>query len=184
MKKEKILKIDILSVVEKVRGKEFLRSFNHKNLTEDDINKVCRKASSAFSPYLSQNEIESCILNALWKALKKYDHSKKTKFTSYLHNGVVMECLTQKKFNTNTGSPTYRIHDNISSFNNTNIDRIDMLDELNECCEDPEIIYDRFYRNMTVREIAKSRGVCSETIRVKINKNLSRLGTKLKSLSV
>ena len=59
-----------------------------------------------------------------------------------------------------------------------------MLDELNECCEDPEIIYDRFYKNMTVREIAKSRGVCSETIRVKINKNLTKLGTKLKSLSV
>ena len=59
-----------------------------------------------------------------------------------------------------------------------------MLDEVETCCEEPDLIYDRFYKNMTVKEIAKNKGVCSETIRVRINKNLTKLRAKFSELGV
>ena len=46
------------------------------------------------------------------------------------------------------------------------------------------MMYNRFYKNMSVREIALTKGVCSETIRIKIKKNLTKLRSKLGSFSV
>ena len=54
-----------------------------------------------------------------------------------------------------------------------------MLDEINFACEDPTLILDRFYKNMSIKEIAESRGVCGETIRIRINKNLKKLQNSL-----
>jgi hypothetical protein len=83
-----------------------------------------------------------------------------------------MECLTQQKFNLNQ-SKHQNIHKNVPDPIDYNL-RIEMLDLISGC-EDPELIYDRFYKNMTIKELAKSRGVCGETIRIKIKKNLKRL---------
>ena len=93
-----------------------------------------------------------------------------------------MECLTQKKFNRN--KPASKIYENILSSNNKDIESIDMLDEINTYCDDPELMYNRFYKNMSVREIALTKGVCSETIRIKIKKNLTKLRTKMSKFSV
>ena len=93
-----------------------------------------------------------------------------------------MECLTQKKFN--LSKPASKIYENIASSKNKEIDSIDMIDEINTYCDDPEMMYNRFYKNMSVREIALTKGVCSETIRIKIKKNLTKLRSKLGSFSV
>lgn len=172
------MNIEILEIIDNIKDQtKYFGEFS-----ERDIIKISRKASATFFGILSEDEIETCILNALWKAIQKYDINSKCKFTTYLYNGVIMECLTQKKFNAH--NPTLRIYENIISANNKDIEKIDMLDELNTCCEDPDLIFDRFYNNMTVKEIALSRGVCSETIRVKINKNLGKLRLKMVKLSV
>ena len=130
-----------------------------------------------------------CQKRKRWKSIKKFDPSKNTKFTTYLYNGVVMECLTQKKFNHQNArqSPqNLRIYENIASCpeSSRRLERVDMLDEVETCCEEPDLIYDRFYKNMTVKEIAKNKGVCSETIRVRINKNLTKLRAKFSELGV
>jgi len=152
-------------------------------LQDEDIKKISNNAAHSFRGVLSSGEIDTCIMNAIWKSKRKYDASKECKFSTYLHNGVVFECLSQRKSNqTNTVSiDAYnsgnRIADNYNEFK-----RIDMQDQIDKC-DDPELIYDRFYMNKTVSEIANDRGVCGETIRVKLKKNLKKLRLSLESSS-
>lgn len=143
-----------------------------QKLKDKDIMGVVAKASSTFMSTLSRDEIQTCILNAMWKAMTKYRKDGGCKFTTYLYRGVVMECLTQQKFN--IGHSFKSTHNNIPDLRD-NYKRIDFLDEINTKCEDPELVYDRFYKNMTIKELAKQRGVCGETIRIKLKKNLKKL---------
>jgi DNA-directed RNA polymerase specialized sigma24 family protein len=138
--------------------------------------RVAYGAASSFSHSLSKDEIQSCILNALWRATNKYNKRNKTKFTSYLHQGVVYECLSQKKFNKSKRSQV--LHENIQDFYDPTI-AVDMLDTINTKCEDPSLVIDRFYNNMTIGELAKARGVCGETIRIRLKKNLEKLRLSL-----
>ena len=55
-----------------------------------------------------------------------------------------------------------------------------MMDEISKC-EDPMLIYDRFYRNMTVNEIADNLGVCGETVRIRLRKNLKMIKNSIES---
>lgn len=153
-----------------------------KNLTKEDIEKVSIRAAGSFVGVLSFEEIESCILNAFWKACDKYDTDKNCKFTTYFYKGVIMECLSQKKFNQNKAP--VRIYEGIVSYNNNSVDEVDMLDEINSICDDPQLVYDRFYKNMSIKEIATNLGVCSETVRVRIKKNLKKLKKNMTAFSV
>ena len=145
-------------------------------LSNDDIVKVANKAASSFSGALSRDEIQSCILSALWKAKKIYKEGSKCKLTSFIHRGVVFECLTQRKFNL---ARTSQLTINVPEKRN-DTERVDMLDQI-EQCDDPKLIYDRFYQNMTINEIAKDRGVCGETIRIRLKKNLEKLRNSMVS---
>ena len=147
-----------------------------QKLKNDNVLKIAASASSPFLSTLSREEIKTCILSAIWKATKKYDSTHGCKFTSYLYRGVVMECLSQQKFNstykfklgTGTGYPKGIVDPVDYDL------KLEMLD-LIKVCDDPGLIFDRFYKNMTIQEIAKSRGVCGETIRIRIKKNLKKL---------
>ena len=139
-------------------------------LSNDDIVKVANKAASSFSGTLSRDEIQSCILSALWKAKKRYKQGSKCKLTSFIHRGVVFECLTQRKFNL---AKTCQLTISVPEKRN-DTERVDMLDQIQQC-DDPELVYDRFYKSMTINEIAKDRGVCGETIRIRLKKNLKKL---------
>ena len=153
-----------------------------KNLTKEDIEKVASRAAGSFIGILSLEEIESCILNAFWKACDRYDNDKNCKFTTFFYKGVIMECLSQKKFNLNKAP--VRLYEGIVSYNNNDFERVDILDEINTVCDDPQIVYDRFYKNMSINEIATNLGVCSETVRIRIKKNLKKLKRNLVSFSV
>jgi len=144
----------------------------------DDVYKILKKASSSFRYSLSQDELMTCCITALWKAVEKYCTDSNCKFTTYLYKGVVMECLSQKKFNKNKLTLGGKLHPNIRD-NSNQYEPIDMIDEINVACEDPNLIIDRYYKNMSIKEIAEVRGVCGETIRIKINKNLKKLRLSL-----
>ena len=143
-------------------------------LKNNDIIGITASAASPFMSILSKDEIKTCILNATWKALQKYDNKIGCKFTTYLYRGVVMECLTQQKFNSSKSKHGY-IHKNIPDPVDYTL-RAEMLD-LVKNCDDPDLMYDRFYKNMTIKELAEKRGVCGETIRIKIKKNLKNLNS-------
>lgn len=145
-------------------------------LNNQDVIKVANNAAKSFKNILSQDEIKNCILNAIWKASKKFDPNSNTKFTSYVHRGVVYECLSQRKFNLNksTSPLTLSIPDNHNAF-----ESVDMKDLVGKVCEDPQLVIDRFYKNMTITELAKSRNVCGETIRTRLQKNLQKMKLSL-----
>ena len=171
------MNIELSSIMEEIESKE-----TDPKLTKGDLERIASKASYSFLGVLSEQEVESCILNAYWKATSRYSSKKNTKFTTFFYKGVLMECLTQKKFNLN--KPSYRIYENIAYKNNQDIEKIDMLDEIQTHCDDPDLLLERFYQNMSVREIAKSRGVSGETIRIKIKKNLAKLRSKMTRVGV
>ena len=171
------MNIELSGIMEEIENKE-----TDPKLTKGDLERIASKASYSFLGVLSEQEVESCILNAYWKATSRYSSKKNTKFTTFFYKGVLMECLTQKKFNLN--KPSYRIYENIAYKNNQDIEKIDMLDEIRTHCDDPDLLLERFYENMSVREIAKSRGVSGETIRIKIKKNLAKLRSKMTRVGV
>lgn len=175
-----------------------------EKLKDEDLMRIARSAANSFSPVLSQDEIESCILTALWKATDKYDNNSKTKFSTFLYNGVKMECLTQRKFNLshrnknnrdNNSKKVYPLRfmstatgrssraSEVTSKNNIEdphnyIETVDMIDEIKNL-SDPDLVFDRFYKNMSIKEIAQKRGVCGETIRIRLKKNLKNLKRNL-----
>ena len=151
---------------------------NHGNIDTDDVVKILQKACSTFRYALSQDEVSSCCITALWKAIDRYTNDSKCKFTTYLFKGVQMECLSQKKFNKDKLSFGGKVHSNMQD-TKCHYEHVDMLDEINFACEDPSLIFDRFYNNMTIKEIAENRGVCGETIRIRLNKNLKKLRSSL-----
>jgi len=63
------LKIEILKIIDDVKQKKELS----ENFTAEDIYKISKKAASTFLSVLPEDEISTCILNAIWKALEKYD---------------------------------------------------------------------------------------------------------------
>tara|TARA_R110000796_G_scaffold228892_1_gene346127 strand:- start:1807 stop:2340 length:534 start_codon:yes stop_codon:yes gene_type:complete len=169
-----------------------------EKLKDRDLMRIARSAANSFSPVLSQDEIESCILTALWKATKKYDEDSQTKFSTFLYNGVKMECLTQRKFNLSHRNKNNRLNNvkkpyplrfrattpnETPSKNNIEdphdyLETVDMIDEIKNL-SDPGLVFDRFYKNMTIKELAKKRGVCGETIRIRLKKNLKNLKQSL-----
>lgn len=145
---------------------------NFEKLLEDEnVIKIAKRAAASFCNSLSKDEIYTCILNALWKASERHDPDKGSKFTTYLYNGVVMECLTQQKFN--SSKLTTQIHNNIPERRNFT-DNIELMDNICEC-DDPQVIIDYYFNNKSIKEIADEMGVCGETIRLKIKKNLKKL---------
>lgn len=145
-------------------------------LNNEDIVKVANNAAKSFRGCLSKDEIQNCIVNAIWEANKKYKSDGKAKFTSYLHTGVKFQCLSQKKFNNNKKKSS--LNPNIEEKTN-HFASIDMLDTINEVCDDPQLIIDRFYKDMTVSEIAKNTGVSGESIRTRLKKNMEKLRMSL-----
>ncbi len=148
-------------------------------LKDTDIMKVSQSAAFPFRKSLTEDEIENCIYNAVWRASKMYDTTKGTKLTSYIHRGVKFECLSQKKVNS-SGKISIDCVNHIASKKHSGFERVDMIDEISKC-EDPMLIYDRFYRNMTVNEIADNLGVCGETVRIRLRKNLKMIKNSIEN---
>lgn len=145
-----------------------------KCLADTNIIKVMHKASKSFTRQLDEDEVYTCQINALWKAIKNFDSSKKTKFTTYLYTGVMIECIKAVKFN-NKGSQAGTLHDNISANINDTI-LLDLLDEAENEIE-YEILVHRSQRR-TIEEIGVIMGSSRETIRKKIKKMEKRIRHK------
>ena len=147
-----------------------------KIMRDSNLLKIANRAALKFCNSMTKEEVNSCIINAVWKALETYEEGSNCKFSSYLYAGVVMECQTFYKKN---------IHNNefpfLANADNSykTFEYIDMMDEIFTYCEDPDIIYDRYYKNMTVKEIADKKQKSGETIRFKIKKDLQRLKKNL-----
>lgn len=149
----------------------------------EEYQKIMARASKKFFKILNVDEIECCKLNALWKALLKYDENavsksgRTPKFTSFLYRGVELECKTASKFVATGRKPQGTLHENIgvdSSF----IDAIDMRDEMMRI-DHGDIIDDIYYEGMTIKEIAANRGVSTQIISLRKKRALKSLKLRL-----
>jgi DNA-directed RNA polymerase specialized sigma24 family protein len=147
-----------------------MKSYEHYVNDVETMN-VAQNAASSFRKILSQDEIKSCILNAILRAVNKYDKRSKAKFTTYLHSGVVFECLSQRKFNRNNNA---QLQVNIPDRRDPFVD-FETRDLIESVCDDPSLVIDRLYGDMTIKELARTRGVCGETIRIRLNKSLEKI---------
>ncbi len=144
-------------------------------MKDKNIVNIMNKASNRFRNTLDVDSIYTCQLNALWKAFLHFKPEKNTKFTTYLYQGVFIECLKQLKF-VNKGSEKRRmLHDNLTE-NSCDTMMVDILDEL-DSEEEIQLIMDRISK-VTINEIAKKSNVSRETIRKKIKKILYRFENK------
>ncbi len=143
-------------------------------LIDENIKKIAHKAAMKFINRLNEDEIQTCILNALWKATLKYNASLGSKFTTYFYKGVIMECLSQIKFNRSKFLP---YHNNLKDKRRGDVS-IDLMEEIDKC-DNPDIIIDKFIYNKSIKEIALEHGVSGETIRLKIQKNVKKLKKQL-----
>lgn len=156
-----------------------------KVLEDKETMNIANFAASGYNSALTKDEIENCIYNAVWNALDKYDESKGTKFSTFLHRGVRLQCQKRLNFNKRYKSSQY-YEDSVCSKLNPNLKnqlysqdlRHELKDEV-ENCEDPDILYDRFYKNMTLSEIAEKKNTSYETIRNKIKKNLKIIKNRI-----
>jgi DNA-directed RNA polymerase specialized sigma24 family protein len=144
-------------------------------LKDTNIVKIMNKASKRFKNQLDTDTIKTCQLNALWKTFVNHDPQKGAKFTTYLYNGVFIECMKEIKFNQKSLKNNGKLHDNISSNKNQFL-MIDLLDELQDD-EEKEIFMDRL-ANMTIAEMAEKYDKNRESTRRKMHKVFKKIANK------
>ena len=145
-------------------------------LNDKHILKIMNQASKRFNRQLDRDTIYSCHLNALWNAFLHFNPQMGAKFTTYLYNGVFIECLKEIKFR-NKNKCTVKLHDNIASKHNPYL-LIDLFDEVTNP-EERQLLVDK-YSNMTINEMAEARNSNRETTRKKLKKVLQKIEQKLK----
>ncbi len=144
-------------------------------LKDINIVKIMNKASKRFKNQLDSDTIKTCQLNALWKTFVNHDPEKGAKFTTYLYNGVFIECMKEIKFSQKSLRNSGKLHDNIPTNKNQFL-IVDLLDELNDD-EEREIFMDRL-SNMTIAEMAEKYGKNRESTRRKMHKVFKKIANK------
>jgi hypothetical protein len=144
-------------------------------MKDTNIIKIMNKASKRFANQLDSQSIYTCQINALWKSFLHFKPEKNVKFTTYLYNGVFIECLKEIKFLNKGKIFQQTLHNNIASKKDPYI-LIDIFDEVSN--QDKELLLDRF-ANMTIEEIAKKHNSNRETTRKKLKNIFSKIKKKL-----
>lgn len=145
-------------------------------LLDKNITKIMHKASKSFCEQLDQDELHTCQINALWKCFLNFKPEKNVKFTTYLFNGVRIECIKQLKFNQKLSKRTKSlIYDNVPNADDSVL-RIDLLDEA-ENAEELDLMKDKI-SNMTIQEMSDKRSYSRETVRKRLKKISKKLHPK------
>lgn len=154
-----------------------------KAIDNDEYQKIMSKASQKFAKILNRDELESCKMTALWKALENYDGSrtnsknKKSKFTSYLYRGVELECKTAVKFVLAGRRNESILHDNIGVESNS-IEAFELKDEISKT-EYGEILEDVYYNGLNTKELSKKFGVSKQIIAIRKKRALNFLKARI-----
>ena len=143
-------------------------------LKDDNIRKIMNRASKRFRNQLDNDTIHTCQLNALWKTFVNHEPSKGAKFTTYLYNGVFIECMKEIKFTKKSERTSGKLHDNIPENHNQFL-MIDILDELSDT--DKQMFIDRL-SNMTIAEMSQKYNTNRESTRRKMHKIIKNIQKK------
>jgi DNA-directed RNA polymerase specialized sigma24 family protein len=147
-------------------------------LKDPNLQGIMNKAASTFTRQLTQDEIYTCKINALWKSLKHWDERKKSKFSTYLFNGVKYECIRELKFKKKNKAIGGKDLDKILASREDHVAEADIIDEIDNLPY-AELIKDRS-KSFTINEIANRHGMNRESTRRRIKKSAKLLSKRLK----
>ncbi len=142
-------------------------------------------SSSGTTCILTMEELEGCKLIALWKTLQTWSKEAfpNVKFTTFLFKHVRWQCY----FQAHVATKYYKHHKSLVDNNEyvgqkEDIDNYDIEDRLaiDDALENVpdkflDIIEQRFYKEMTLKEIGKANGYSHETARAHIDNAVSSI---------
>lgn len=152
----------------------FDNAMNDENYT----NLMYRIANKNLSTVCSRDEIKSIVMSTLWRCVNQYNPNKSTaKFTSYLYSS--MENNTRRLYKKKIAvKKEKQLNENIFISNTVCDESIkrevfDILESLKDIDEDSyNILIQKYYYNMTNKEIGQSNGYGKESARKKVKKAL------------
>ena len=152
-----------------------------KALKDQDIKNIMNKAASTFHGQLDEDEIHTCKLNALWKSICNHNSKKPAKFTTYLFNVVIIECIREVKFKSkdvsSKSSSRAGERPTPKEINRSRVEELELFDAINSC-PDPELLLDRS-KGYTIKEISEKHSRNRETVRRKLKNSSKVLRRKL-----
>ena len=159
--------------------REILNDKIESALKDPDIIALTKSVTNSYRKSLNEDEIKSCVLSALSRSISSFDPDKNSKFTTYLHKGLKIECLTQIKKNKPLLKFSSKTVSKTDDKFETKMMIIEVMEEI-EKLKDGHLVVDKYLNNYTSKEIAKKNGIHKETVRVKIKKTLESLRHKMK----
>jgi RNA polymerase sigma factor (sigma-70 family) len=138
-------------------------------LANEDNIKIMKYVARKFREKIPYDELQTCQLHGLWKALRTFKPEGNVKFTSVLFNQVLWACdgyiksLKRPEYTNNIPSATSKRDGSLFEY-------VEGLPE-----EDAKLLYQRFRDNMTLKEIAAENGYSHEHARKRIKEALQQV---------
>ena len=144
----------------------------NKALSNEDYIKIMNKAARSYRNIIATDGLLECKMIALWQALKNFDKSCNVKFTSFLYNSVDWECKRKiSKFRKNR-----LVGLNISPEDSSDFESVEIEDCMSKIHPRlRKVLYQRFFKNMTMEEIGRENDYSRETARRYINDGLDKI---------
>jgi|TARA_Y100000004_G_scaffold30090_1_gene31301 RNA polymerase sigma factor (sigma-70 family) len=131
---------------------------------DSNVRNIMNKVSNRYKNNIDFDDIESIQMNTLWRCIEKYDETRGTKFTSYLYQQLSYAFKNKIK--------KKRVEFNVDDFDKmdgNHINKLEVIDIINGLePETANILEQRFYENMTMKEIGRRNGYSRETARRKL----------------
>ena len=135
-----------------------------------EIKKIINAAAKRFK-FLDRDELESCKLIGLWKALESNDND--VLLTTNIYNNVTWQCKDRIKI-LYKDTDTSDIQDRIRSNELEIVDLIDDISSVPDGC----LVIEKIIDNLSLYEIGEKRSLSAETVRIRINKAIKALITR------
>lgn len=137
------------------------KQFEEKWNNPDVIN-IMNKVSNRYVRNIDPDDIESIKMNTLWKCIEKYDEERGTKFTSYLYQQLTFALKNQLKKKRHEFNAVNQL-EKVDVKAVTRGEVLDIITGLDS--HDTKILEQRFFYNMTMKEIGGENGYSRETAR-------------------
>ncbi len=127
---------------------------------DSNVSNIMNKVANRYRANIDVDEIESIKMNTLWKCIEKHDEDK-SKFTSFLYSQLsfaLKNKVKKKKLEYNCSTIEKEDFKAVVSMEYT-----DIVSGLPD--DTRQILNQRFYQNLTMKEIGKINGYSRETAR-------------------
>lgn len=127
---------------------------------DSNVSNIMNKVANRYRANIDVDEIESIKMNTLWKCIEKHDEDK-SKFTSFLYSQLSFALKNKvKKKKLEYNCPTIEKEDFKAVVSMEYTDIVSGLPD-----DTRQILNQRFYQNLTMKEIGKINGYSRETAR-------------------